>query len=248
MHSHRLVHVYGIFGNDNGFKAIVFTQLCQLCQRENSLSIIVERARNVEQEAQEWNLTLEEKQQLFLSIAQVLDKDQDPEAYKVMHAYLRTFERTKNEDELKKLKDLQVNARRCIILAIKACQVINFEEILDLKAIKSVQQSEKQVFEFLSLFVNTDVKDFNNQVGKFESLMKSEGLSLDEVTLKKQYVQICSIESDGTNFSYKDLASMLNIDKDEVEAWAIEAIANNIIDAKIDQLKEEIVIKNHMAK
>ncbi len=31
-----------------------------------------------------------------------------------------------------------------------------------------------------------------------------------------------------------------------MESWAIEAIANGIIDAKIDQLKEEIVIKSHM--
>ena len=28
--------------------------------------------------------------------------------------------------------------------------------------------------------------------------------------------------------------------------WAIEAIAGGIIDAKIDQLKEEIVIKSHV--
>jgi len=102
-----------------------------------------------------------------LSIANVLDKAQDPAAYNVMHAYLRTFEKVKNDEELKKIAALQESARRCIILAIKACSVINFEEILDLKAIKSVEQSEKEAFEFLSLFVNTDVKNFNSQVSKF---------------------------------------------------------------------------------
>ena len=30
-----------------------------------------------------------------------------------------------------------------------------------------------------------------------------------------------------------------------MEIWAIEAIAGGIIDAKIDQIKEEIVIKSH---
>lgn len=30
--------------------------------------------------------------------------------------------------------------------------------------------------------------------------------------------------------------------------WAIDAIQNNIIDAKIDQLNEMIVIKNHMLR
>jgi hypothetical protein len=32
---------------------------------------------------------------------------------------------------------------------------------------------------------------------------------------------------------------------DEVEMWSIEAIASGILDAKIDQLNEEIVIKGH---
>jgi hypothetical protein len=38
---------------------------------------------------------------------------------------------------------------------------------------------------------------------------------------------------------------MLNLSVDDVEEWAITAINNDIIDARIDQLKEEIIIKTH---
>ena len=41
----------------------------------------------------------------------------------------------------------------------------------------------------------------------------------------------------------EDLAALLAI-----ENWAIDAIQNKIIDAKIDQQKEEIVIKSHMLR
>ena len=41
---------------------------------------------------------------------------------------------------------------------------------------------------------------------------------------------------------------MEQIDQDEIEIWAIDAIQNRIIDAKIDQLNEVIVIKNHMLR
>lgn len=51
-----------------------------------------------------------------------------------------------------------------------------------------------------------------------------------------------------TNFSYTELAQLLNIDIEEIELWAIEAIQNKIIDAKIDQLNEAIVIKSHMLR
>lgn len=58
-------------------------------------------------------------------------------------------------------------------------------------------------------------------------------------------MQICSLTLENSNHKYSDLASLLNIKKEDVETWAIEAIASGIIDAKIDQLKEEMVIKSH---
>lgn len=69
---------------------------------------------------------------------------------------------------------------------------------------------------------------------------------MSDVIRKKQYVQICSLKLDNSNHKYEDLASILNIKKDDVEQWAIEAIAAGIIDAKIDQVREEIVIKSHI--
>jgi hypothetical protein len=42
------------------------------------------------------------------------------------------------------------------------------------------------------------------------------------------------------------LLNSLQIKAEDIEAWAIEAIAHGIIDAKIDQLSETIVIKSHI--
>jgi hypothetical protein len=64
--------------------------------------------------------------------------------------------------------------------------------------------------------------------------MESERLNEKDVLLKKTYVQICSLNTDKTNFSYDELSKLLNIGADEVEMWAIEAITGKIIDAKID--------------
>ena len=66
--------------------------------------------------------------------------------------------------------------------------------------------------------------------------------------LKKSYLQICQLSTEKTtNFKYAEVASLLNvsliisnnnfvpqISQDDVEEWAIEAIANRIIDGKID--------------
>jgi len=68
-------------------------------------------------------------------------------------------------------------------------------------------------------------------------------------TQKKQFIQICSLDQENTDsltgklMKFVELASLLNIDEDDVEEWAIEAINNDIIDARIDQINETVVIK-----
>jgi hypothetical protein len=44
---------------------------------------------------------------------------------------------------------------------------------------------------------------------------------------------------------FSELAKLLDIAEDDVEEWTIEAINNDIIDARIDQINSEIVIKTH---
>ena len=100
----------------------------------------------------------------------------------------------------------------------------------------------------LNLFTSTDAKKFEKQLGQFKKLMEGEGLTKDELIIKKSYVQICSLSTEVTNFGYSELAELLNIDEDKIESWAIDAIQNKIIDAKIDQHNEEIVIKSHMLR
>lgn len=43
--------------------------------------------------------------------------------------------------------------------------------------------------------------------------------------------------------SFKDLAKLLDIKEDDIEEWVIEAMSNDIIDAKIDQVSEQVIIK-----
>lgn len=146
----------------------------------------------------------------------------------MLHAYLRQFESDKD------FSIVEPEARRCVVLAIKSPCVINFEELLELKAIKALESKHQEVFKFLNAFTKTDAAEFKQGLSGFGALMKQEGFTEAEVILKKSYVCVCSLSSDKTNFSYKELATLLNIDAAQVEMWAVEAITKKIIDAKID--------------
>lgn len=86
----------------------------------------------------------------------------------------------------------------------------------------------------MSLFTKTDAKNFKEALNGFAKLIKEEKLTTEELILKKSYVEICSLSTEKTNFKFSDLANLLNLDLNEVEEWAIEAISKKIIDAKID--------------
>lgn len=98
------------------------------------------------------------------------------------------------------------------------------------------------------MFTSASAAEFKTKLAEYRDLINKEGLTEQELIVKKSYVEICSLNTQVTNFSYNDLSQLLNIAKDDIEMWAIEAIQNKIIDAKIDQLNEVVVIKSHMLR
>lgn len=245
------LHLYNNFGATNGLKADIFLALVRFCERLGRLDIMVNQLHTIDSQCSKWSMTPPEKRHLLREIYLSLDRINDSKAFKICLAYLKEFQNQSKNAQIKEneLTTLDTDARRCVILAIKARDVINFEELLELNAIKQLKGANKQVLDLLDLFIEADAKNFESKLSNFTDLMASENLDKQSVILKKSYLQICSLSTESiTNFKYDDLAQLLNLDKDDVEEWAIEAIQAKVIDAKIDQLNEEIVIKSHMMR
>ena len=62
-------------------------------------------------------------------------------AFKVVYAFLKLYEETDTT-----IAQTENDARRCVILAIKAVDVINFAELLELPAIKQLTAKHAKVF------------------------------------------------------------------------------------------------------
>ena len=63
--------------------------------------------------------------------------------------------------------------------------MIDFADILQLKAVQNLQSKNKEVFDFMSLFTSTDSKQFETKVKGFHRLMDSEKLEMEDVIRKK---------------------------------------------------------------
>jgi translation initiation factor 3 subunit M len=95
------------------------------------------------------------------------------------------------------------------------------------------------------MFKDSDVATFQKNLGSQK--IEQFGVSKEQALLKKQYIEICQLK-DGQTLTFDELSKMLNINKDEVEEWIIEAISNGILDCKIDQLEDVIVVNTTYLK
>ena len=91
--------------------------------------------------------------------------------------------------------------------------VINFAELEDLPAIKQLTQKHAKVFALLNMFTQSSAQDFKTKLNEYRDLMTNEGLTEQELVVKKSYVQICTLNTQVTNFSYAELAQLLNVSR-----------------------------------
>jgi hypothetical protein len=136
-----------------------------------------------------------------------------------MVTYLRLFEDS-NPAQMTAAK-VEDEAKKCAILAIRVPEIINFEEVLALKAFTHFQQvycfypniyqKNKEVYDFLNLFKTSSAKDFGGQVIKFKAILETEGLTIEDAIQKKSYIEVCKLELEKSSQSYQDLSNLLNV-------------------------------------
>ena len=202
-----LVQLYSSVHTNSGIKSFAFEQLIEICLENNTADIIVQRARQIVTESASWSLTVQERRSLYQKTGRFLDQIDEPSAaFRLMHAYLKLYK--DGDSELSKTED---DARKCVILAIKAVNVINFAELEDLPSVKLLTKKHAKVCSLLNLFTQASGKEFKTSLGEYQDLMKNEGLTEQELIVKKSYVQICTLNTQVTNFTYSELSELLNV-------------------------------------
>ena len=170
-----LVQIYNSVHSNTGIKSYSFEKLIELCIQESCSDIIIDRARKVVQETSTWNLNKEERRSLYQKVGRALDQlGESSHAFKVLFTNLKLYDESDGPEVLSQTEN---DARRCVILAIKAVDVINFAELVGLPAIRQLTQNYSKVFSLLNLFTQASAQEFKQQLAEYADLMRSEGLT-----------------------------------------------------------------------
>lgn len=189
-----------------------------------------------------WDLDEEDARSLHVAIADVAAASGDHDmAYKYLLHGLETIPPDSASEA--ESRDL---AKRTLIAALTNPTITDFNPLIDREPIQALRDSDSGLFDLLNIFASDDYAAYT----EFLEATPLTSLSLPEsaaemLETKIRLLTIASLAAGATNRSlpYSTISDALQIPKDDVEMWMIDAIRAGLVEGKLSQLKQEFLVQ-----
>ena len=181
-----------------------------------------------------WNADIQEQRDIFRLLHEAFSALNEGEnAIEALVQLLRLY--TENE-----AVEAKSDAHLCVISHIAHPKIFVMDHLLDLHPIRALDG--QLIYELLQIFVTGDINDYvefyNNNIDFVEKL----AVTHDENLKKMRLLTLASMAQGCEQLEFCDLIENLKLEKDEVEAFVIEAIGAKLIRGKINEPEEKVLI------
>jgi translation initiation factor 3 subunit M len=176
---------------------------------------------------------------LHLSIADALKTSSPAKSQQALLAYLSTFQSAQDAQlaDIKRIKECAVNAIRDPVSSSKDAS------LLSLGAILRLRKEDSLLFDLMSIVCGDSLDKYAEFCTAHPGFGKEYGIDQEKTFERMRLLALAALGSDNDRaLSYQEVGKALRIDAKDVESWIIRAIAAGVVDAKIDQVNESVVI------
>ncbi|XP_009134654.1 eukaryotic translation initiation factor 3 subunit M [Brassica rapa] len=201
---------------------------------------IVPSFEKIDSFLKEWSIDTKDQRQLFLAIANVLRENKSlvKESLKFLTKYLATFS---NEDTLDEAKE---EAVRAVIEFVKASSIFQCD-LLDLPAVAQLEKDAKYapVYQLLKIFLTQRLDAYMEFQAANAECLQTHGLVDEECVTKMRLLSLVDLASDESGkIPYTSIKDTLQVKEEEVELWIVKAITAKLIDCKMDQMNQVVIV------
>jgi len=186
---------------------------------------------------QQWGINIDQIRILYKLISETFrDNGRSIEAHFWLVKYLSTYEGP---------DPTQTNeAASAALEAIKLPNLLQFDALLDLPLVKQLESSKdhSRLFQLLKIFVGENFEAYIAFIGANADYLKSIGLREEECTFKMRLLSLATLGAANQEIPYSLIAKTLQLEESEVETWVITAMSEEVLDAKMDQLRKVVTI------
>ncbi|KAF3788295.1 Eukaryotic translation initiation factor 3 subunit M [Nymphaea thermarum] len=223
----------------------VYEKALELAIRGKVTESIIPSFKKIDNFLKEWEIAPLEQRRLFLKISNVLGeiKSSSKEYFSFLTKYLATFS---NEDA-HTMSKAKPAAERAIFEFVKAPDMFQCD-LLDMPAVRQLEKDGKYAlaFQLLKIFLTQRLDAYLDFQAANSTLLKSHGLVHEECITKMRLMSLVDLSSNGSSeIPYATIRDTLRIKDDEVEYWVVRAISAKLLDCKMDQMNETVIVSRH---
>ncbi|ESQ49889.1 hypothetical protein EUTSA_v10020815mg [Eutrema salsugineum] len=206
------------------------------------IEYIVPSFKKIDNFLKEWNIDSKDQRELFLAIANVLRENKSlvKESLKFLTKYLATF----SNDDAQVLDEAKEVAVRAVTEFVKASSIFQCD-LLDLPAVAQLEKDTKYepVYQLLKIFLTQRLNAFMEFKNANSGFLESYGLVDEDCVTKMRLLSLVDLASDESGkIPYTLIKDTLQVNEEEVELWIVKAITAKLIDCKMDQMNQVVIV------
>lgn len=236
-----LTNIYNSLPATSSNRYLVFTTLLELASSNDELDLLADALTALPSRLAVWNIDAAKKSGLLASAASALESaDQGQRAYQFHLAHLRFLSTSSVSGAGSDSAEAKAAAEKTIVAALRLPKLFDFEELVDIDAVK--QLSGQPVGELLDVFVKGNTADWDAWKGAHSSDVDRLGLSVAQLDRKIRLMDLAALcsRSVSSEVPYTAIASALGINVDDVEVWVIDVIRAGLVSGKLSQVKQSL--------
>ena len=116
--------------------------------------------------------------------------------------------------------------------------------MLGLPAVAALQSDPEhaKLHELLTIFSSGKLRDYKAFEQASPDVLVKYGLSAESCVASMRLLTMCSLATEHEEIPYKAIAAGLEVALEEVESWVVRCIGAKLIDARMDQLRQTVLI------
>ncbi|ONK77620.1 uncharacterized protein A4U43_C02F8640, partial [Asparagus officinalis] len=242
-----LFNLYNLLENPYS-RFFVYTKALDLAANGKVIENIIPSFKKIDSLLQEWNIGKVDQRDLFLTISNILkdNKSMAKDSFNFLNKYLATF--SSEDEDSYATNETKEEAVRAIIEFVKSPDMFQCD-LLDLPAVAQLEKDEKHalVYQLLKIFLTERLDAYVNFHTANSSLLKGYGLVHEDCMTKMRLITLVDLSSnDSGEVPYSVIKEALQIMEDEVEYWVVKAITSKLLDCKMNQMNQTVIVSRHV--
>ncbi|KAJ3679790.1 hypothetical protein LUZ60_016068 [Juncus effusus] len=240
-----LFNLYNLL-EDPTSRFAVYMKALELAGASKVTESVVASFKKMDSFLREWNIGKMDQRSLFLSVSNILkdNKSMGKESFRYLSKYLATFSGAAEDADA--MSGAKEDAVRAILDFIKSPDIFQ-SDLLEMAAVRQLEKDEKHgmLYELLKIFLTERLDAYLRFESASSAVVKGYGLVHADCVTKMRLMTLLNLSSLNYHIPYSLVRDTLQISDDEVEYWIVKAITSKILDCKLDQINQIVIVSRH---